>query len=188
MVLRIVPFVGAGGDEELRHLVVVEVALDRGVRRRAEGIECRQHLILLDQLAHQFDGLRRAIAVVAGDEVDLAAVDAALLVDHVEVAGLRLADRAVARSRAAVRHGVAELDLGVAGAGSVLARRQSQSAGDDEGGSRQTSEDGAFHCHDFLLVVFVTFRSTPANVPGFAASTARAEVRGYRRRRGAWRT
>ena len=151
--LGIVPLVGAGGDEQLRHLVVVQVALDRGVGRRAERIEQHQHLVLLDQLAHLFDGLRRAVAVVAADEVDLAAVDAALLVDHGEVGGLRLADGAVARSRAAVRHGVADLDLGVAGAGSVLARGQSQSAGENEAGCRQASQDGPFHCHDFLRFV-----------------------------------
>src|SRR5262249_2201908 len=106
----------------------------------------------------------------------------------VEVGGFRLADRAVARRRAAVRHGVAELDFGVAGAGSVLARSQGQSAGNDESGSCQTSEDSAFHGHDFLLVVLVIFLPTPANGLVFAALTARAEVRGCRRRRGAWRT
>jgi hypothetical protein len=37
-----------------------------------------EHLLLLHQLTHHFDGLRRAVAVVAADEVDLAAVDAAL--------------------------------------------------------------------------------------------------------------
>src|SRR5262249_40718678 len=162
--------------------------LDRGVGRRAERIEGREHLILLDELAYHLDGLRRAVAVVPGDEVDLAAVDAALLVDHVEVGGLGLADRAVARSRAAVRHGVAELDFGVAGAGSVLARSQSQSAGNNEGGSCQTSADSAFHGHDFLLVVLVIFLPTRAKGLGFAALAGRAEVRGCRRRRGAWRT
>ena len=120
----IVPLVGAGGDEHLRHFVVVQIAADCAVGRRAERVEQRQHVVFLDQLAHHFDGLRRAIAVVAADEVDLAAVDAALLIDHVEVGGLRLADGAVGRSRAAIGHSVAELDLGVAGAGSVLARGQ----------------------------------------------------------------
>ena len=58
--------------------------------------EQKQYLILLDQLAHLFDSLRRAVAVVAADEVDLASVDAALVIDHGEVGCLRLADDAVA--------------------------------------------------------------------------------------------
>jgi hypothetical protein len=37
-------------------------------------------LLFFDQLAHGLDGLRRAITVVPADEVDLAAVDAALVV------------------------------------------------------------------------------------------------------------
>src|SRR6476620_4386178 len=36
------------------HLIVVEVAADGGVGRRAEGIEDQQHLVFLDQLAHHF--------------------------------------------------------------------------------------------------------------------------------------
>ncbi len=90
--------------------------------RRAERIEYEKNLVFLDQLAHHFDGLRRAVTVVAANEVDLAAVDAALLVDHGEVGRLRLADDAVGRGRAAVGHRIADLDLGIADAGSVLAR------------------------------------------------------------------
>ena len=81
----IVPLVGAGADEKLRHFVVVEVAANRQIRRRAERLEHHQHLVFFDQLAHGLDGLWRAITVVAADEVDLAAVDAALVVDHREV-------------------------------------------------------------------------------------------------------
>ena len=90
--------------------------------------EKKQHLVLLDQLPHLLDGLRRAVAVVAADEVDLAAIDAAVLIDHGEIGGFGLADGAVGRSRAAVRHGVADLDLVVAGAGSVLAGGESKTA------------------------------------------------------------
>jgi hypothetical protein len=51
-------------------------------------------MLLLDELAHHFHGLRWAIAVVAADEVDLSAVDAALLIDHSEIGFLRLAENA----------------------------------------------------------------------------------------------
>ena len=93
--LGIVPLVGAASYEQLRHLVVVEVAPDRGVGRRAKRIEQQQHLVLLDQLTRHFDGLRRAVAVIAADEIDLAAVDAALIIDHGEIGSVRFADGAV---------------------------------------------------------------------------------------------
>ena len=86
----------------------------------------------LDQLARQLDRLRRAVAVVVGDEVDLAAVDAALVVDHLEVGGDRLADRAVGRGRPAVRHGVADLDLGVARARVVFLLRRGGPCGEGQ--------------------------------------------------------
>src|SRR5690606_7292335 len=54
-----------------------------------------------------------AVAVVVRDVVDLAAVDPALVVDHVEIGAGGLADRAVGRRRAGVRHDVADLDLRV---------------------------------------------------------------------------
>ncbi len=120
MVLGIVPPVCAAVEEKLRHLVVVQIVLHRDVGRRAERIEQEQHLIFLNQLAHDLDGFWRAVTLVATDEVDLAAVDAALVIDHGEVGRLRLADNAVGGSRATVGHGVADLDLGVADAGSIL--------------------------------------------------------------------
>src|SRR5208282_910715 len=90
------------------------------------------------------------VTVVASDEVDLAAVDAALFVDHVEVGGLRLADRAVGRGWAAVGHGVADLDLGVADAGAVLARGKSHSTRENEASGCQAPHDDLFDCHDLL--------------------------------------
>ena len=83
-------------------------------------------------LARQLDRLGRREAVIVGDEGDLAAVDAALVVDHLEIGDLRLADHAVGRGRTAIGHGLAELDFGVAGAWSVLAGRVCQSAGEKE--------------------------------------------------------
>jgi hypothetical protein len=67
----------------------------RAVIECANDAEQQQHLVLLNKLAHLFDGLRRTVAVVTADEVDLAPVDSALLIDHGEVGGLRLADDAV---------------------------------------------------------------------------------------------
>src|SRR5205814_8320928 len=119
-ILWVSPFGGAAGDEDVRHLLLVDVFVNRGVGRGAERVEQQQHAVALDQLAHLLDGLRRAVAVVVGDEVDLAAVDAALLVDHREEGGLGLADDAVGRGRAAIGVGVADLDLAIAGAAVVF--------------------------------------------------------------------
>ena len=135
--------VRAGGDEQLRHLLGVHVFQDRRVGRRAERLEDQQHLVALDQLARLLDGLRRAIGVVIGDEVDLAAVDAALVVDHPEIGGLRLADHAVGRRRAAIGHDVADLDFGIGGAGIVFLLRQGRCR-DEHAGSKNGEGSKAF--------------------------------------------
>jgi len=114
MVDRIVPFGGAGGDEELRHMRVVHVFLDRGIRRGSETLKHEQDAIVLDELARGLDGLLRVVAIVVGDEIDLAAVDAAFGVDLLEVRGDGLADQAVGGGRPAIGHDVADLDLGAA--------------------------------------------------------------------------
>ena len=128
-VLGIVPLGGAGGDEQLRHLLGVQVFLDRRVRWRAERIENEQNLVALDQLAGLLDGLRRAVGIVIADEIDLAAVDAALGVDLLEVGFLGLADHTVGGSGSAVGHDVADLDLGIGGAGIVFLLRERAAAG-----------------------------------------------------------
>ena len=60
------------------------------------------------------------------------AIDAALIINHGEVGGIRLAHDTVGRNRAAIGHSVADLDLGVVGAGSVLsaARTHPLASGD----------------------------------------------------------
>ena len=100
-VLRIGELRGAGGGEQLRHFLAVEIFLHGGVRRRADDLEGEQHLVALDQLADLLDGLRRRVGVVILDQVDLAAVDAALVVDHLQIGGLRLADSGIGGRRSA---------------------------------------------------------------------------------------
>jgi len=75
-------------------------------------LEGEGHLLLLDQAPDLLHRLGRAVAVIERDQVDLAAVDAALLIDHLEEGGFRLADGAVGGSRTAVRHGLANLYFG----------------------------------------------------------------------------
>ena len=122
-VLGIVPLGGAGGHEQVRHLLLVHVLVDGGVGRGAERLEQRGHFVLLDQLADHLDGLGRAVAVVVADVVDLPAVDAALVVDLLEVGAERLADGAVRRGRTAIGVGVADLDLGRGDSGRLRGRR-----------------------------------------------------------------
>jgi hypothetical protein len=108
--LGVIPPRRAGRNENLRHVFGIEIFLHRDVRRRADGRKHCQHFILLDQLAGLLDRLCRRIAVVQGEELDSAAVDAALVVEHLEVGGFRTRDRAIGRCRPAIGRGVAELD------------------------------------------------------------------------------
>ena len=120
MALRVVPLGGAGGREQLRHLLLVHVVPDRAVGRGTDRASDKQNLVALDQLARHLDRLRRRIAVVIGNEVDLAPVHAALIVDHLEIGGHRYRNGAGVRERAAIGAGVADLDLAVGDAGAVL--------------------------------------------------------------------
>ena len=143
--LGIAPARGAGGDEQLRHLHGVHVFLDRGVRRGAERREDQKHLVALDQLARLLHRLRRAVGVVIGNEVDLAAVDAAIVVDHPHIGAHRLADDAVGRCRPAIRHDVADLDLGVGDAGVVFLLRDSGHRWLRRGSIRKVQEPAGFN-------------------------------------------
>src|SRR5258708_32823153 len=111
MVFRVVPLGGAGADEQLWDVPLVHVAPDRTVGGRPELARSEENLVALDQLAGHLDSLGRRIAGVAGDEVDLAAVYAALIVDHLEISGHRYRNGAGVRQRATIGAGVADLDL-----------------------------------------------------------------------------
>ena len=145
-VLRIVPLGGAGGDEQLRHLLGVQIFLDRGVGRRAERVEHHQHLVALDQLAHLFDGLRRTVGVVVGDELDLAPVDAAVFVDHLEIGFFGLADDAIGGGGAAVGHDVTDLDLGIGRTGVILLLGEGTAGSENECGDRRPEGGGPNCC------------------------------------------
>src|ERR1700682_2702573 len=128
---------GAGRDEKLRDLLGVQIFLNGRVRRRSKGTEHEQNLVAFDQLARLLNGLRRAVAVVIADKVDLAAVHAALFVDHLEVGFFDLADHAVGGSRTAIGHDIAELDLGIGRAGVVLLLGEGTAAHGSESDDRR---------------------------------------------------
>jgi len=120
MFLVVTPFVGAAGDEQVGHLLLVHVAHDRRVGRGPECVEQEGDLVFLDQATHLLDRLGRAVLIVVGDEVDLAPGDAALVVHHlIEERHLQPATGAVRGRRAAIWIGVANLDLGSGDAGGV---------------------------------------------------------------------
>ena len=98
----------------------VQIFLNSAVRCSAKDGKHRQHLVILHELASLLDGLGWTIGVIVGDVVDLAAIDAALLIYHLEEAGLYLADAAKGGRWSAVGNDVAELDLGVGRADVVL--------------------------------------------------------------------
>jgi hypothetical protein len=107
----------------MRDFPGVDVFLDRDVGRRAERAEQREHFILFDQPARLLDRLGRRVAVVQADQIDLAPVDPARGIDLVEVCRLGAPDGAEHRQRAAVGHGLAELDFLVARSRTILLLR-----------------------------------------------------------------
>jgi hypothetical protein len=127
--------------KELRHLALVEIFLNGGVGRRAERAEDEGDLLLLDQLARLLDGLGRAVAVVETDEADLAAVHAALLVQHLEIGELGQAVGAPGRGGAAIGHGLTDRDLAVGHAWRIALlggqRRDRQADKENDCGARE---------------------------------------------------
>ena len=150
---------GAGGHEQLRHLVLVEVVAHGEVVRGAERVDDREDLVLLDQPLGVRQRALRLVPVVVGDELDLAAVDAAVVVELLEEAVQRLGNRAVRRGRAAERIAAAELDGGVgdAGSGAAAAATATSSAavvtaaGREQQGRRQQGQDHSSGPHRGLL-------------------------------------
>ena len=148
-VLGIAPLRRAGGDVELRHLLLVHVLVDRRVARRAERLEEREDLVLLDELADHFHRLGRAITVVERDELDLAAVDAAGIVDALEIGIDRLGDGGVGRGRSAIGVGVSDLDLGVGGTVIVFLLRERRGRTGQKGERRRAAHEttpSRVHC------------------------------------------
>ena len=105
--------------EQLWNFVVVEILPDGEIGGVAKRAKDEGDAFLLDETPRLLDSLRRAVAVVDANQVDFAAVDAALFVNHPEVGRFRPADDAIGRSRPAVGHGLANLDLRAGDPGSV---------------------------------------------------------------------
>src|SRR6516165_8134350 len=116
-ILRIVPLDSTACYEQLWHLSGIHVSLDRRVGRRPGAVEDQQDFIASDEPAGLFDGFRRTVSVVIGNEPDLAPVDAAFGVHLVEIRRDGFTDDALSRRGPAVGHDIANLDLSVARTG-----------------------------------------------------------------------
>jgi hypothetical protein len=82
---------------------------DSGCARFARGDQ--RNFIALDQPSGLLHGFWRRVAVIERNQIDLAAVDAAALIEHPEIADLTLAERAERRT-GPLRHGLAYSEFG----------------------------------------------------------------------------
>src|SRR5260370_15341684 len=72
-------------NEKIGHPLLVDVFKNCQIWSSADRIDDKQYFLTLNELARLLDRFRRTIGIVKRHVVDLAAVDAALLVDHLEV-------------------------------------------------------------------------------------------------------
>jgi hypothetical protein len=104
-----------------------------------------KHLFVLDEPPRLLEGVWRAVGVIQADEIDLAAIDPAQLVDHPEIGRLGATDHSIGGGRAAVGHGLADLDFSLRDPGRIRAqdRSRSQSEIDRCGSKEDTARDHA---------------------------------------------
>ena len=118
--LRLEPVDGVAVEADERHAALLEERREVG----GEGRERRAHgedLVLSDELLRRGARAVGVGGVVLGDEVDLAAVDAAGVVDVTEVRASGLLDRASERGESArQREDPADLDRARVDAGAVV--------------------------------------------------------------------
>src|SRR5712675_1881417 len=127
---------GATRDKDMRNFLQINVLLDRGFSCRPDNVEKHIYLVRFHKFANLLDRLWRIEAVVVGNEIDFSAVDAALIVDHFEVGGFGLANSGVSRCWPAVRHYIADFDLGIAYADVVLLLRDRRAGASSNDQSR----------------------------------------------------
>src|ERR1700731_2142108 len=84
--LRIVKASSSRRDEQLGSPLAVQIFLNRDIRCRADCADLGKHAYVLDEFPRLLDGLRGAVGIVQLRELDLAAIDSALLVQHFEIA------------------------------------------------------------------------------------------------------
>jgi hypothetical protein len=88
---------GTTAYEHVRDALVLQVLVDGGVGEVAETTDNREDFVLLDELSHHLHCIGRVVVVIPNDEPYLAAVDASLRVDVVEVGAHGVGDGRVGR-------------------------------------------------------------------------------------------
>src|SRR5207245_4170019 len=83
--LVIAPAVSAARDEQLRNFSLVEIFCDRDLSGRPNRTVSKGDVVHFDQLARLVAGSPQLEGVVDTDQVDLATIDPALIVDHLQV-------------------------------------------------------------------------------------------------------
>jgi hypothetical protein len=117
------PAISAALDEQLRNFSLVEIFRDRELSGRPDRTENKGDLLHFDQLAGLVPGSPRHEPVVDADQVDLATIDATLIVDHFHVGHLGQTGNREPGARTGIRHRLADLDLAIGHPGRVLGGR-----------------------------------------------------------------
>jgi hypothetical protein len=138
----IAPAVGTALDEQLRNFAIVEIFRNLELRGRANRPESKGDMLHFDKLARLVPGSPRHEAVVDADQVDLAAIDAALIVDHLHVGLLGQTERREPGARTGIRHRLADLDLGIGHPRRVLRGRRHR----HRAAEQQAAEQDPKHC------------------------------------------
>ena len=84
--------------------------------------------------------------VVAGDELDLPPVDAAAIIDHVEIGGLGPADRRKRGQRPGIRHDIADADFSIRRAGILGLLGCDRGGREEHGGEEGQRTSGFSYC------------------------------------------
>ena len=134
----------------MRRLLRIHVFEDGDIGRRTDDAEQEQHIVAFHEPAGLLDRLRRRIGVVVGDHPDLAAVDAAMLVEAREIALEHLGVDGIDGGRTAVGDDIADDDLLVARALIVL-RRKRQAAARQQERARGRKDDPSHVFPPFCL-------------------------------------
>src|SRR5262249_43914627 len=111
------------------------------------------------QLADQLNSLGRTVGIVAADVIDFAPVNAALLVDHIEISGVDLAVDSVRRGRPAIGIGIADLNFGIGYAGPILTRRVDRTPCEQQASGAQRACEDPRQSHNHLPFVCQVFQS-----------------------------
>jgi hypothetical protein len=105
---RIVPFVGAAGDEHLRDPLCIEIFLDGTLRGGSERTKQKKYVVAFDQLSGLFNSLGWTVGIIVRNEIDLTSVDASGFIYHAKISLLRTPNDAVCGNGTTVRHSIAD--------------------------------------------------------------------------------